>query len=236
VVNLMKWLTLGALAVCLSACADGRQGILGATAVRLSSGDLPPPSTADVAVRQYQVGPLDQLDVDVYGIEALSKREIVVDAAGRFSFPLIGDVAAAGKTPSQIQNEIAARLREKHVRDPQVSVNVRETRSQVVTIDGEVKEPGIYPVLGRMTLMRAVASAKGVSEVARLDDVVVFRTVRGQRMAALYNLRAIRNGMYADPEIFPNDIVMVGDSPARRIFKDVIQVAPVLSYVVVALL
>lgn len=232
----MKWFGLGVLAVFLAACSDGRQGILGATAVTLSPGQLPPPAGNDFVSRSYKVGVSDHLAIDVYGIEELSKREVVVDASGRFSFPLVGSVEAAGKAPAQLQDEIATRLREKHVRDPQVTVNVREANSQVVTIDGEVKEPGIYPVLGNMTLMRAVASAKGLGEFARLDDVVVFRTVGGQRMAALYNLRAIRNGMYADPDIYPNDIIMVGDSPARRIFKDVIQVAPVLSYVVVALL
>ncbi|WP_196782026.1 hypothetical protein, partial [Salmonella enterica] len=73
-----------------------------------------------------------------------------------------------------------------------------------------------------MTLMRAVATAKGTTEFAKLDDVVIFRTVNGQKMAALYNLKAIRQGAYDDPEVFANDVVVVGDSPARRLFKDIL--------------
>jgi polysaccharide export outer membrane protein len=55
---------------------------------------------------------------------------------------------------------------------------------------------------------------------------VIFRTVGQQRMAALYNLGAIQNGRYADPEVFANDVIMVGDSPGRRLFRDVLSVLP----------
>ena len=75
-----------------------------------------------------------------------------------------------------------------------MTVNLKETVSQVITVDGQVTEPGLYPVVGRMTLMRAVATAKGLSEFAKLNDVVVFRTVKGQKLAALYDLHAIRRG------------------------------------------
>ena len=57
---------------------------------------------------------------------------------------------------------------------------------------------------------------------------MIFRTVNGQKMAALYNLKAIRRGYYTDPEVFANDVVVVGDSQARRLFKDALQVAPTL--------
>ena len=99
----------------------------------------------------------------------------------------------------------------------------------MITVDGQVKEPGLYPVIGKMTLMRAVATAKGTAEFAKLDDVVIFRTVNGQKLAALYNLKAIRRGYYNDPEVFANDVVVVGDSQARRLFKDALQLVPLLT-------
>ena len=77
--------------------------------------------------------------------------------------------------------------------------------------------------------MRAIANAKGAAEYARLDDVVVFRSVNGKKMAALYNLTAIRKGLYPDPRIYANDIVVVGDSKARRMFQQFIQMFPLLS-------
>jgi polysaccharide biosynthesis/export protein len=79
-----------------------------------------------------------------------------------------------------------------------------------------------------MTLMRAVATAKGTDEFAKLSDVVIFRTVQGQKMAGLYNLKAIRRGAYDDPEVFANDVVVVGESQARRLFKDGLQVLPAI--------
>ena len=202
------------------------------------SGVLPPPDRSDLLEqnRPYLIGPFDKLTIDVFGIEELSKKEVQTDAGGRISFPLAGIVEAAGRTPAELEEIIEERLRGRFVRDPQVTVNLRETVSQVITVDGEVKEPGLYPVIGRLTLMRAVATAKGTAEFAKLSDVVVFRTVKGQKMAALYNLKAIRRGNYDDPEVFANDVVVVGDSQARRLFKDGLQIFPLLSTPLVLLL
>ncbi len=197
----------------------------------LPGNELPAPGAADLigSSRPYLVGPLDKLQVEVYGIPDLQSRQVQVDASGRLSFPLAGAVEVAGKTPFEIERLIEQRLREAFIRNPQVTVNLVEAVSQRVTIDGEVKDPGLYPVVGRMTLMRAVAGAKGLTEFARLDDVIVFRTVGGKRMAAVYNMKAIRRGAYPDPEIYADDVVIVGDSPQRRMWKDLIAAAPLIS-------
>jgi polysaccharide biosynthesis/export protein len=191
---------------------------------------LPEPTRADLinSDRPYLIGPFDKLIIDVFGIEDLSKKEVQTDASGRISFPLAGIIEAAGRTPGEVEEMLEARLRNAYVRDPQVTVNLKETVSQVITIDGQVREPGLYPVIGKMTLMRAVATARGVSEFAKLDDVIIFRVVDGQNMAALYNLKAIRAGQYSDPEVFANDVVYVGDSQARRMFKDALQALPTI--------
>ena len=230
------------IVVCLSfilaSCGGGRplgqiSNSVGTNAnVRVAqSGTLPPPDGTDLIEqnRPYLIGPFDRLTIDVFGIEELSKKEVQTDAGGRISFPLAGIVEAAGKTPAELEKIIEGRLKERFVRNPQVTVNLKETVSQVVTVDGEVKEPGLYPVIGRMTLMRAVATAKGAATYAKLSDVVIFRTVKGQKMAALYNLKAIRRGNYDDPEVFANDVVIVGDSQARRLFTDGLQVLPLLT-------
>lgn len=221
------------LSAALASCG-GREELGGAQTasdIRVVGADsLPEPTRVDLFElnRPYLIGPFDKLIIDVFGIEELSKQEVQTDAGGRISFPLAGIVEAAGKTPGELEEEIEGRLRGQYVRDPQVTVNLKETVSQVITIDGQVREPGLYPVIGKMTLMRAVAVAKGTAEFAKLDDVVIFRTVNGQKMAALYNLQAIRRGNYADPEVFANDVVVVGDSIARRRFKDALQIAPTL--------
>lgn len=199
-------------------------------------GILPPPDVVDDLGRMaIRVGPYDRLAIVVMGVPELT-QVVRIDGNGRFELPLVGSVDADGKTPALISEEIAQRLRGTYVRDPRVSVNVDEIVSQTVTVDGQVREPGLYPVPGRMSLSRAIASARGVTELARLQDVVVFRTVEGRQMAALYNLQAIRRGLYEDPEIYANDVIVVGDSPARRLFQQFLQVSPLLSAPIIAIL
>ena len=216
-----------------SVAADGAQPVK-----VISNATLPEPSRADLIAqdRPYLIGPFDKLVIDVFGIEELSKKEVQTDASGRISFPLAGVVEAAGRTPAEVETILEERLRVGFVRDPQVTVNLKETVSQVITVDGQVKEPGLYPVIGRMTLIRAVATAKGTDEFAKLDDVVVFRTVSGQQYAAIYNLKAIRRGNYPDPEVFANDVVIVGDSASRRLLKSGLQIAPLLASPLILLL
>ncbi|PZT90331.1 MAG: transposase [Citromicrobium sp.] len=181
------------------------------------------------------MGPLDLIEVRVFNVPQLS-GEMQVDAGGRISMPLVGTMDAGGRTASELSDAIEASLRGRYVRDPDVTINIKSSVSQVVTIDGQVVEPGLYPVTNQMTLLRAVASAKGLSEFAKLDDVVILRTVNGQRMAAMYNIAAIRRGVYADPAIHANDVVVVGDSPQRRMFRDIVSVAPLIASPLVAII
>lgn len=196
----------------------------------LPGGELPAPLRSDTVGehRPYLIGPFDKLRIDVFGVEELSNKEVQTDASGRISFPLAGVIDVAGRTPSELEQILTERLRARYIRNPQVTVNLKETVSQVITVDGQVREPGLYPVIGRMTLIRAIATAKGATDYAKLDDVIIFRTVNGQDLAALYNLKAIRNGNYEDPEVFANDVVMVGDSKGRRLFKDALTIFPSL--------
>lgn len=198
---------------------------------------LPPPDRGDLtaADRPALIGPLDTIEVDVFGIPDL-RREMQVDASGRIAMPLAGTVDARGKTAEELARTIEGALRLRYVRDPQVTVNIKSSVSQVVTIDGQVVEPGLYPVTNQMTLMRVVASAKGFSEFARQEDVVILRTVGNQRMAGLYNVAAIRRGAYDDPPIFANDVIIVGDSPQRRMFRDLVAVSPLLAAPIIAVL
>jgi len=87
-----------------------------------------------------------------------------------------------------------------------------------------------------MTLMRAIASAQGTSEVANTNHVVVFRQVGGQQMAALYDLRAIRLGAYADPQVYTNDVIVVDESNARRLFPQILQAIGIAMAPLVAVL
>ncbi len=226
------------LALALTGC--GRQEPLVSTSrltVVENSVGLPAPMRQDLTAgdRPALIGPLDTIQVDVFNVPDLS-REMQVDAGGRIAMPLVGTIDARGKTAEEVANAIESALRGRYVRNPQVTINIKSSVSQVVTIDGQVVEPGLYPVTNQMTLMRAIASAKGMSEFARQEEVVILRTVDGRRMAGLYNVEAIRRGVYDDPAVYANDVIVVGDSPQRRMFRDFVSLSPLLAAPLVAIL
>lgn len=235
----MSRILLSLFAAAVVASCASRPALQSTQRLTVVSGEtaLPAPARTDLvsADRLTLVGPLDTISVDVFGVPELT-RTIQVDASGRISMPLIGTLDAGGKTSGELAADIEQALAGRFVRDPDVSVNISTSVSQVVTVDGQVVEPGLYPVTNQMTLLRAVASARGLTEFAKQDDVVILRTVNGQKLAGLYNIHAIRRGVYDDPAIFANDVVVVGDSPARRLFRDLVGLAPVLAAPIVAIL
>lgn len=233
-----KITTLALLALAMAGCGQ-RERLVSTprlTVVENSAG-LPAPVRGDLTAtdRPALIGPLDTIEVDVFNVPDLN-RELQVDASGKIAMPLAGTVDARGRTADEVAGAIEEALRRRYIRNPQVTVNIKSSVSQVVTIDGQVVEPGLYPVTNQMTLMRAIASAKGMSEFARQEEVVILRTVDGRKMAGLYNINAIRRGAYDDPPIYANDVIVVGDSPQRRMFRDFVSLAPLLAAPLVAIL
>lgn len=226
------------LTLSFSACAS-REPLVSTNRLTVveDAATLPAPTRQDLTAsdRPALIGPLDTIQVDVFNVPDLS-REMQVDASGRIAMPLVGTVDARGKTAQELATIIEAALKGRYVRNPEVTINIKSSVSQVVTIDGQVVEPGLYPVTNQMTLLRAVASAKGLSEFARQEDVVILRTVGGRKMAGLYNVSAIRRGAYDDPAIYANDVIVVGDSPQRRLFRDFVSLAPLLAAPLIAIL
>lgn len=225
------------LAVAVGGCA-GREPLRSSAQLTVVQDTiLPEPRRSDLvaADRPALIGPLDTISVEVVNIPDFN-REMQVDASGRIAMPLAGTIDARGKTSEELARAIEAALRGRYVRNPEVVVNIKNSVSQVVTVDGQVAEPGLYPVTNQMTLMRVIASAKGLTEYARENDVVILRTVEGQKMAGLYNIEAIRRGLYDDPAVYANDVVVVGDSPQRRLFRDLVSISPILATPLVAIL
>lgn len=189
---------------------------------------FPAPDPQQVAT-DYRIGSLDKININVFQEPELSLQNVQVDAGGNVLLPLIGSVTAVGKTTSELSKEIAERLDSRFLVDPQVSVIVASSVSQKVTVEGSVTEPGVYEVRGQTTLLEALAMAKGPSRVAALNQVAVFRTIDGQRMGALFDLRAIRRGEVADPEIRGNDTVVVGLSNVKAVWRDALTALPALA-------
>lgn len=229
--NVLRNSLLAAVAITtLAGCSSQRLPLHSSIAQIEDLTAMPAPDALELFQQEqpYRIGPLDALVYSVYGAPGL-EGDILVDSGGRISIPLVGAVVAAGKTPESLATEIAAALRDAHVRDPQVAINLRQINSQIVTVDGQVVQPGNYQPVPGMTLLRSIAAARGLTEFAKANDVVVFRTVEGRDYVAVYNLLAIRQGAYPDPRIYANDRIVVGDSPGRRLMRDILQIAPAIT-------
>jgi len=130
-------------------------------------------ATADSspATGVLSVGPGDLLQVTVFGQPDMS-AEVSVTEGGEVTLPLIGLIRIAGMAPSEVEKVIAQRLREReYLLKPEVSVTVRQNRSQAVSVLGEVVRPGRYPIQGRFTVLDLLAAAGGLTPKA--DSVVV---------------------------------------------------------------
>lgn len=164
----------------------------------------------------YKLGPTDVLKISVFQVEELD-REVIVTDAGTVNLPLIGAVRAGGRTLQEVEREITQKLR-KFLRSPQVTVFVKQYNSQKYTVEGSVKQPGVFPIRGQVTLLQAIATARGLGKLADSSSIIMFRQVSGQKYAAKFDLNAIRLGKMPDPPIIKNDIIYVEESGSRRFF------------------
>jgi polysaccharide export outer membrane protein len=121
----------------------------------------------------YRLDAGDKLRVVVYGQEGLTNT-YAIDAGGSITLPLIGSVAARGRTPAGLAAEISAKLRNGYIREPSVAVEIDSYRPFFIL--GEVQAPGQYPYVPNMSVESAVAIAGGFSPRARRDSVTLTHT------------------------------------------------------------
>ena len=182
------------------------------------------PRPVDTASRtgigEYRIGPEDLLEIQVYGVDQLA-RTVRVNSFGIVSLPLIGSTTVGGMTSQEAERFISRKFAENYLQDPQVSVFIKEFTNQRVTLEGAVAKPGVYPLRGETTLLRALAIAGGQGSLSDLSNVVVYRAdASGLRNSQVYDLEKIRRGEAADPTIVNDDVIVVNRSPARVVFKD----------------
>jgi len=134
----------------------------------------PPAETQAATVGEYEVGPGDVLEVNVYGNDDLS-RIVTVQPNGSISYPLIGEVQVAGLTVAEVRRKITNLLERDYLVKPQVEVKVREYNSQYVSVVGEVNSPGRKPLRGRTRLIDLLSEAGGFKPTASAE-VMLTRT------------------------------------------------------------
>ena len=208
----------------VAGCADTRGGPIPYSGA-LSAPDAP---TVVPLEAGYKIAPLDTLTIKVFKMPDLS-GDFEVDLTGQISMPLIGEVSAVELTTAELDKRLTDRLGERYLEHPDVSVGVKASTRNSVTIDGAVNKSGSFPIGGSVSLMQAIALAGGSSPEANAHRVAIFRTIQGKRQAAAFDLVDIRRGQAEDPPVFPGDIVIVDGSGNKALQKQLLNSLPVLS-------
>lgn len=215
-------LLAGAVAACQTAPSADLPSGAAAYEIMPAFDAAAPPTT-------YRIGANDILSVRVFQEPELSAEEVPVDEVGSINLPLIGEILAAGKTAGELSREIEGRLGERYLRQPQVVVAVATAAKRLVTVDGQVKMPGVYEIDRNYTLLSAIARAQSTLPTAELDEIVIFRSLNGQRVGAIFNLDDIRKGRAPDPQVLSGDVVVVGFSSLKGVFRDILAAAPLFN-------
>src|SRR4029077_4870436 len=126
--------------------------------------------------QEYVIGPEDVLDINVFEATEMN-RGVRVSASGEISLPLLGAVAAAGLTPRELETTLEELLRQKYMKDPHVSVFVRDLQSHPVSVMGAVRMPGVFQIRGKKTLVEILSLAEGLADDAG-ETVVILRRPR----------------------------------------------------------
>jgi polysaccharide biosynthesis/export protein len=170
--------------------------------------------------KEYRIGSNDLLEIEILNLDT-AKRTVRVNAVGAITMPLIGGVIVAGLTQQEAETHLASLYGEKYLQDPQVSVFIKEFTTERITVDGAVVKPGIYPLVGQMTLLRALALAGGFGQIANTTEVKLFRRgENGNRHASTFDVEKIRAGKGEDPEVRGDDLIVVQRNSTRALLKD----------------
>ncbi len=199
-------------AVLLASCASG--DVLSSDQLRDSPENVA--ATSDAATSpDYLLGPLDQLEIFVWRAPELSTK-VSVRPDGRISTPLVEDMNAAGKTPTQLAKDLE-RVLGKYVKSPQVSVivsNFTSTFDQQVRVLGEAQKPIALPYQSGMTVLDVMVAVGGLTEFAAGNKSVLIRGKGEERQS--YRLRLddlLRKGnITANVPVLPGDVILIPES------------------------
>jgi polysaccharide export outer membrane protein len=142
---------------------------------------------------EYRIGPKDLLDINVFGLDEMNKT-VRVSETGKISLPLLGEVLVDGLTKAEVERKLIQLLEARYLKDPQVTIFIREYQSKQVSVLGAVKSPGTYELLGGETLYKIIAEAGGLTNEAG-EEIIV-----------------IRSGINQSVRIPLEDLIMKGDT------------------------
>lgn len=181
------------------------------------------PALARAAMTRLRPG--DVVSLSVLGEPDLLLDDVAVSETGTVQLPLAGEIAVEGLTLAELNAEVTRKL-SPYLRNPQVAVNLTKPVVRTVSVEGEVDRPGVFPITRETTLLGALALAESPSNLAKHDEIFVFRKIEGKQAGARFDLLELRSGIAPDPQILPDDVVVVGRSARRAAFEDFLRAAP----------
>ena len=131
-------------------------------------------------VSEYRIGPRDLLEVTVIGFEDLN-RSYRVSEEGKINLPYLGEVEVQGLTRSELEKKLVQLLEEKYLQNPQVSVVIAEHQSRRVFLIGAVASPGSFELAGRLTLLKLIAQAGGLTPDAGNEILIMRQLPEGNK-------------------------------------------------------
>ena len=177
-------------------------------AALLLAGSGAPRASAQAVRSDYKIAPNDIIVIDVLGEKDLSK-EFRVSATGTINYYFLGEVIVAGKTTSEVREQLTTDLNRDYLVEPQVTVDVKEYRVREVFVNGQVNKPGAIPLTGEqeLNILGALSRAGGFTPRASENKIKFTRPGQRERTFTFDQLKDPRNNIV----LLPGDIIEVGD-------------------------
>ncbi len=180
-------------------------------------------SSKPPAVEAYVLGPEDQISIRAVDAEEISDKPVRIDTAGYINLPMAGRVKAAGLTTDQLERELVERLKV-YIKNPQVQVNITDSRSNPISVLGAVKNPGVHQIQGPKTLAEALSLAGGLVEDAGYTIKITRQVQYG--MIPLDKAKLDDSGQYSVADVGVKELLEANNPKVNiRVFPhDVISV------------
>ncbi|HLJ48625.1 MAG TPA: polysaccharide biosynthesis/export family protein [Bryobacteraceae bacterium] len=158
----------------------------------------------------YVIGPGDILQIDVRKEPDVSVPSVVVRPDGIISVPLIKDVNASGLTPHELEANITEKLA-KLIREPDVTIVIKEIHSAKVFVIGAVKQEGALTLQGPLSVLQAIAEAGGLTDYAKRNKIFIMRDDHGKALRLPFEYDAVIRGLHPDQNVMlrPGDSLIV---------------------------
>lgn len=157
------------------------------------------------------LGPGDVFEVRVYGESSLTGMHRV-SSEGSIQFPLVGEIRVAGLSPTEVATRLQSELMNGYLKNPFVTVLVKEYQSKKIYVLGQVVKPGTFPYEGQMNIVQAITLAGGFTPLAKKNSVIVTRVDAGQERSIRVPVERISEGLAPNFQLQPGDIVFVPES------------------------